>query len=60
VLVLLNNSVSLPVRTGARKFSIGGALGLSGGLNIEKLTKTQLIIVFHVSIWGGLELCPGG
>jgi len=31
-----------------------------GGLDIEKLTKMQLIIVFHISIWRCLELCLGG
>jgi len=31
----------------------------TGGLDIEILTKTQLIIVFHVSIWGDLELVWG-
>ena len=55
-------------RTVARKFSIGGfaflrgvALGLCGGGWYSKnWQKLNWFIVFHVSIWGGLELCLGG
>ena len=46
-------------RTVARKFSIGGFMFLRGGLTLQKLTKTQLIIVFHDSVWEGLELYLG-
>jgi len=39
-----------------------GALRLCEGLDIQKLTKTPLVhsVVFHISIWKGLELCFGG
>ena len=37
----------------------GGLWVCPGGLDIAKLTKTQLIIVFLVSIWEGLKLCLG-
>ena len=33
---------------------------LCGGLDTLKIDKSQLIVVFHVSIWGGLELCLWG
>jgi len=36
-----------------------GLFVCAGRLDIIKLTKT-LLKVFHVSIWGGLELCLGG
>jgi len=45
-------------RTVVRKFSIGGLCVCAGGLDI-KLTKIPLIL-FHVSIWGCLELYLGG
>ena len=45
---------------GALRF-FGGTLGLCGGLDTLKLTKSQLIyIVIHVSIWGGLGALFGG
>jgi len=44
-----------------RGFSVlrGGFAFVRGGLGIIKLTKIPLK-VFHVSIWGSLELCLGG
>jgi len=35
-------------RSVARKFSIGGLCVCPGGVDIEKLTKTQLIIVWEL------------
>ena len=53
--------------TVARKSSIGGlyvcAGGFTfvqGGLDIQIWQKFHQLIVFHISIWGGLELCLGG
>jgi len=39
---------------GALQFC-GGICVCAGGLDI--IAKFDLFIVFHVSIWGGLELC---
>ena len=45
---------------GALRFC-GGALGLFGGAwHSKHWQKLNWFIVFHVSVWGGLELCLGG
>ena len=55
-------------RTVARNFSTGGLCSFvgwhcvcaGGGVDILKMGKTPLIYMFHVSIWGSLELCFWG
>jgi len=54
-------------RTAARKSSIGGLYVcagvftfVQGGLDIQIWQKFHEFIVFHISIWGGLELRLGG
>jgi len=47
-------------KTVAKKFSKGGLCVCAGGLNILKIDENSTDLVFHVSIWGGLELCLGG
>ena len=44
-------------RTVAKKSSAGGFTFVQGGLALSKLTKLQWFIVFHISIWVGLEHC---
>ena len=53
-------------RTVARKSSTGGLYVCAWGLYIRargywhsNLTKIPLILVFHVAVWGGLDLCLG-
>jgi len=59
-----HNHFNCYTRTVVRKFSIkglccsaGGICVLCGELDIKKLTKIHWLIVFHVSISGGVELC---
>jgi len=59
-------NLALPVHRGktvARKFSIGGLCVSAGGFGfvLGGLTlKLNWFIMFHISIWGDLELCLGG
>jgi len=48
-------------RTIAGKSSIGGLYVCAGegGLDIKTWQKFHWFVVFHTSIWGGLELCLG-
>jgi len=47
-------------RTLSRKSSTGGLDVRAAGLDIEIWKKFHHLIVFHISIWEGWELCLGG
>jgi len=47
-------------RTVVRRSSVGDFTFLQGSLTFQNLPKLRWFIVFHISIWGRLELCLRG